>query len=238
MDDIYEPGPGIDLPRLILNLLTALVLLATVGVGLLMAALYVNPYLPINPYPPPTLPATLGWPTSTNTPEIHLPATWTPTVTFTPRPSLTPTITETPVETPTPEGGAQESTPTPTPYTYMADPQIPTRNFANALGCSWMGIGGQVFNSTGAPVSGLNIQLGGTLAGATKDLLTLTGSAAQVLGPSGYVFDLADHPIASVNTLWLQLVDTAGLPVSEKLYIQTFDSCDLNFVLVFWRQVR
>ncbi|MEW6566637.1 MAG: hypothetical protein AB1449_00430, partial [Chloroflexota bacterium] len=240
-DDIYEPGPGIDLPRLILNLLTALVLLATVGVGLLMVALYVNPYLPINPYPPPTLPATLGWPTSTNTPEIHLPATWTPTVTFTPRPSLTPTVTETPVETPTPEGGEQESTPTPTSYTYEADPQIAMPNgFINTLGCSWMGVGGQVFqvvNSTPVPVQGLNVHLGGSLAGEVMDLLTLTGSA-QVLGPSGYVFDLAESPIASVNTLWLQLVDTAGLPVSDKAYITTFASCDLNFVLVNWRQVR
>lgn len=236
MDDAYDTGPGFDLPRLILNLLTIVVLLATVGVGLLMAALYINPYLPINPYPPPTLPPTLGWPTATNTPEIRLPPTWTPTVTFTPRPTYTATATETPpVDTPTP--GASPGQSTPTPYAYVADPQIATRNFANALGCGWMGIGGQVFNSTGAPVSGLNVQLGGMLAGTPKDLLTLTGSA-QALGPSGYVFDLADRPIASQNTLWLQLVDTAGLPVSEKVYVQTFDSCDLNFVLLMWRQVR
>ncbi len=240
MDDFYDTRPGLDLPRLILNLLTVLVLLGTVGVGLLMAALFINPYLPINPYPPPTLPPTLGWPTATKTPEIRLPPTWTPTVTFTPRPTHTPTATETPVATPTPEGGAA-TTPTAVSYNYEADDQIAMPNgFINTLGCGWMGVGGQVFqvvNSTSVPVQGLNVQLGGTLAGVPKDLLTLTGSA-QVLGPSGYVFDLADRPIASVNMLWIQLVDTAGLPVSAKVYIQTFDSCDHNFVLLNWRQVR
>lgn len=240
MDDFYDTGPRLDLPRLILNLLTVLVLLATVGVGLLMAALYINPYLPINPYPPPTLPPTLGWPTATKTPEIRLPPTWTPTVTLTPRPTNTLPATETPSITPTPEVG-QGTTPTPVSYTYAADDEIAMPNgFVNALGCGWMGVGGQVFqvvNSTPVPVQGLTVRLGGTLADVPKDVLTLTGSA-QVLGPSGYVFDLADRPIASSNTLWLQLLDTAGRPVSDKVYIQTFDSCDLNFVLVNWRQVR
>lgn len=241
MDESYEPASRLDPFRLILNVLTVLALLATLCVALGVAAVYFNPYLSINPYPPPTLPATLGWPTPSNTPGRGLPATWTPTVTLTPRSSQTPTATILPTETPTPSEGTPVATATPSSYTYMADPQISMPNaFVNTLGCSWMGVGGQVFqivNSTPVPVQGLNVQLGGTLAGVPKEVLTLTGSA-PVFGPSGYVVDLADHPIASVNTLWLQLVDTAGLPVSEKAYIQTFDNCDQNFVLVNWRQVR
>jgi hypothetical protein len=64
---------------------------------------------------------------------------------------------------------------------------------------------------------------------------TLTGSAS-ILGPAGYVFNLSDHPIASEGTLWIQLNDTAGVPLSDKVSLNTSDSCEQNFVLVNWSQ--
>jgi hypothetical protein len=77
----------------------------------------------------------------------------------------------------------------------------------------------------------------GQLGSTPIALTTLTGTAL-VLGESGYIFDLATHPIASSQALWIQLVDEAGLPLSEKVYLVTYDSCEQNFVLVNWHQVR
>src|SRR3990170_7873500 len=56
MDDVYQPRPRMSLGRLIINLLTLVVLLAAVGAGLLLSVVFLNPYLPFNPYPPPPPP--------------------------------------------------------------------------------------------------------------------------------------------------------------------------------------
>ncbi len=240
MDDIYEDRPARNWGAVILNLLTAVVVLATLAAGLVLAGVFINPYLPFNPYPPPTLPATLGWPTATNTPRIHLASTWTPTITETAGPTLTPTATETPLPTQTFTPPAETYTPTPTGLPFSIQPGSPiymANSFVNASGCEWMGVGGQVFDMNGAPVAGLSVHLEGQLGGQPFDLTALTGSAG-VLGPSGYVFDLSDRPTASQGTLWLQLQDTAGLPLSDKLFLTTIESCEQNFLLINWRQVR
>ncbi len=240
MDDIYEDRPARNIGGFILNLLTAVVLLATLAAGLVLGGVFLNPYLPFNPYPPPTLPATLGWPTATNTPEIHLPPTWTPTITETSGPTQTPTITATPPPTETTTPPAEPYTPTPTGLPFSIQPGSPiymANSFVNALGCEWMGVGGQVFDMNGAPIAGLSVHLEGQLGGQPFDLNALTGSAG-VLGPSGYVFDLSDRPTASDGTLWLQLQDTAGIDLSNQLFLTTIESCEQNFLLINWRQVR
>jgi type VI secretion system secreted protein VgrG len=235
MDDVYEPRPRMSIGRLIVNLLTLIVLLAALGAGLLLGIVFLNPYLPFNPYPPPTLPPTLGYPTATNTPARFLPATWTATVTQTQRTTETPTPTETPTETITPTLGTPGVTPV--TYHFVADPQIAMPNsFINGEGCNWMGVGGQVFDASEAPVALQGVHLEGDLAGAHLDMDTLTGSAT-VLGPSGYIFDLADHPVASNQTLSVRLVDQSGLPLSDPVAVTTYDTCDENFILLIWRQV-
>ena len=245
MED-YEPrGPGI--VGLFVNLLTLIVVLATIGVGAVFGAVFVNPYLVdvVNPYlpvrlvPPPTLPPTLGPPTPTNTPEIYLPSTWTatptvtatltPTPTETPVPTATPTPTETPAVTNTPSGAA-----------IVPQPDSPkfTTNFANTKACQWMGLAGQVFdNKTNGAVTGLAVRIGGQLSGIPFDLTSLTGSA-PAYGPGGYEFVLSDHPIASTKTLWVQILDTAGVPLSDKIFFDTSDKCSENLVLFNWNQVR
>jgi hypothetical protein len=236
MDDVYEPRPRMSLGRLIVNLLTFFVLLAALGAGLVLGAVFLNPYLPFNPYPPPTLPPTVGLPTPTNTPARFLPATWTPTVTQTPLASETPTPTITPTETLTPTLGTP-GTEGPVTYRFVADAPVAMPNsFINGEGCNWLGVGGQVFDVSEAPVVLQGVRLEGELGGARISMDTLTGSAT-VLGPSGYIFDLADHPIASNLGLTVQLVDQSGLPLSDPVRISTFDTCDENFTLVIWRQV-
>ena len=249
MDEIYDERPARSWGALVINLLTALVLLSTLCAGAGMVAVFVNPGLveAVDPFipgldlqPPPTLPAILGWPTATNTPEIYLPASWTPTVTETAGPTSTPIPTQTPMPTDTPTPPAETYTPTPTGLPFSIQPGSPiymANSFVNALGCDWMGVGGQVFDTGGAPIVGLSVHLEGQLGGQPIDLTALTGSAV-VLGPSGYVFDLSDRPTASQGTLWLQLQDTAGLELSDQLFLTTYESCEQNFMLVNWRQVR
>jgi hypothetical protein len=229
MDAPAERQPPFNVARLLLNCLTLIILLATLGVGVLFAFLFINPYSPINPYPPPTLPPTLGPPTPTNTPEIFLPPTWTqtpvPTATFTPPPTSTPEPTATP-----------GVSPTPAPFGLQAGSPAGIPNIANNQGCDWMGVGGQVFDLNDAPiVASLTVHIEGELGGLPVDRDALTGSAPS-LGPAGYVLNLADHPIASSGTLFVQLLDNAGAPLSESIAIDTFSSCDQNLILVNWKQ--
>jgi hypothetical protein len=237
MEDNLERRPPFSPFRLILNCLTLVILLVTLGVGVVLAFVFINPYSAINPYPPPTLPPTLGPPTATNTPQIFLPTSWTstPSVTF------TPTETETPVPsatlTPSPTLGTTTITPTGAPFGLQPGSPVAIPNIANNDQCSWMGVGGQVFDLNDAPIVGLAVRIDGTLGGQLVLIDTLTGSA-PALGPAGYVFNLSDHPIASPGTLFVQLRDNAGIPLSDRVAVSTFDTCDKNLVLVNWKQSR
>lgn len=216
---------------LVFNVLTLVVLAAIVGVIGVFARIFLNPQIAFNPFPPPTLPAQLGTPTATYTPAVALGATWTPAPTFT----LAPTITVVPTETPTP---IPTETPVPLPP-FALQPGNPVRlpNIANADECDWMGVGGQVFNLENQPITSLGVHLEGTLDGNPVSLDTVTGSAPDI-GPSGYDFNLATQPIASEETLWVQLNDGGGRPLSDQVYITTTTNCNENFVMVNFRQVR
>ncbi len=240
MDETYDRFPRRRLTTITFNILTVLVLLATLGAAATMAALLINPYLSFNPYPPPTAAATLGPPTATSTPEITLPPAWTATVTVTPGPSLTPTITLTPTIEPSPtldETQAAILTSPAFPFVVQQGNPVLIPNIANELECDWMGVGGQVFDADGSPIIGLSVHLEGVLEGQFLSVDTLTGSASS-LGPSGYVFNLADAPSATEGDIWIQLGDTSGVPLSDQLFIDTSEACDENFILVNWRQIR
>jgi len=105
------------------------------------------------------------------------------------------------------------------------------------LGCDWMGLGGQVFALNGAPLKFLTVHLGGTLGGGTLDVLTLTGTAPQY-GEGGYEFTLADSVIASNDSVWVELLDQGGLPLSDKIYFDTFADCERNQILINYQQTR
>ncbi len=101
-----------------------------------------------------------------------------------------------------------------------------------------MGVGGQVFNLEGEPIIDLEVHLAGELEGLEPiDMYAITGSAPE-LGPGGYLFNVADKPIASQGTLWIQLDDGSGNPLSEQVFLVTSEDCNENQVLVNWRQVR
>lgn len=228
-------------------ILTILALLGVACIALGFLMLYTNPYLSLNPFPPPTLPPRAALPTSTPTLAIvTLPPTWTPTFTVEPTASFTPQPTETLPPTPTPITLTPTWTSTTTPpvggYPYEVRPGFPkaiTNIYHPELGCNWMGVGGQVLDLKDAPVTGLIVRLGGRLPGVNfeANTLTLTG-IALTYGRSGYEFKLADKPIASRNALWVQLLNQSGVPISDSVYFNTYDNCDQNMILIDFKQVR
>ncbi len=234
------------------NLLTGLVILFTVCLigGFLLV--FANPYVPFNIFPPPAIPTEIVLPSATAT-EIF-PATWTPTLTESPdnaEPTSTP-LPPTPSNTPFALATEPADTPIPgvagTPTRTATIPVLPysLRGTAVAvastiihadLGCDWLGVGGQAFGLQGEPVVGLTIQLSGTLNGQPVSMLGLTGTIPQY-GPAGYEFTLGDKPATSIKTLWVQLLDQAGLPLSEKVYFDTYNDCQKNLILINFKQVR
>lgn len=241
MDNEYGRRPGMSagqLGRLILNLLTVVTLLATVIVSLGFIMTFINPYWGINPYPPPTLPPTLGSPTPTVTPAVTLPPTWTMTPSGVPLATETPEPTDTPPPTDTPEPDMTE-TPVAVEMQFALQVGSPARmpNFVNDEGCNWMGMYGQVFDLDNSPILELSVHLVGDLEGLEPiDLYALTGSAPD-LGPGAYLFNIALEPIASEDALWIQLEDGSGGALSDKIYIDTTDNCEENLIMVNFRQL-
>ena len=231
---------------MILNVLTVAVLIATLCIGGFFLVIFVNPQSSINPFPPATLPPELEFPTATPTPQLVLPATWTPqpttepAATYTPRPSSTPAATVTPFPMFTSSPTA-ESTEVAGSKPFIVDQGSPvaisSETFHPESGCNWMSVAGQVLDMSGAPLNGVVIKLSGVLAGEYRDQTSLSGVAPQY-GQAGYEFFLTDEPVASREGLWLQLFNVAGLPMSDKIYFDTFDDCDRNLIFINFRQVR
>lgn len=234
------------------NLLTVLLVFATIALLVYDALIFINPSSFLNPFPPEQIPEAVLLPTATPTVKM-LPATWTPTSTLTPSVTPTPipaTATNTPyilsggtiTATLAPSVGDLTSTPTVNragmPFELRNKPDTIASTIIHPdLACKWTGVGGQVFDLQGAPMVGVTIQMGGSLGGSQVTLLSLTGTAIQY-GPAGYEFSLGDKPIASNKTLWVQLMDQAGLPLSEKVNFETFADCSKNLVLINFKQVR
>lgn len=231
---------------LIWNILTVLMLIATLVAVAFFALIYTNPYSALNPVPPPQVPGVLELPTLTPTSRAVLPPTWTPTETQPPTatPTLRPTSTLPPTPTlPAPAEPTQEAA-TPMPG---GMPFVPQDGHPLAIadiyhpdqGCSWVGVGGQVYDMKGGALSSQQVQLGGVLNGTPippGSRPTLTGLIPNV--PGYYEFFLADAPFASEQQLWVQLVDQYGQPISERVYFDTYDSCDKNLIIINFRQVR
>ncbi len=183
-----------------------------------------EPALPTSPAPPGDLgPAhTLtGVPTHTKTPEeTPGPA---------PLPTQLPTVARSPVPVLTPA-----ASPSPEPLLYGVQTGSPAAvpNFAHPeFGCNWLGLGGQVFGFAGKPEIGKILEVGGQLAGVETNLLSVTGGTT-IYGEGGYEFTLSQQPLRSSKTLWVQLFDIDGTPLSEKIFFDTYSECDRNLILV------
>ena len=154
------------------DLLSILVLLITVCIVGYFVLVFINPNMPLNPFPPPPTP--FQFPTATITP-IQLPATWTATIpvpaqttaTDTPPPTFTSIPTGTsfslipPTKTPTP-------TATPKALFYATVQYIASTVIYPDLSCNWLGIGGTITDASGADIPQQVIALAGTFNGQSS----------------------------------------------------------------------
>ncbi len=244
-DYIDEEGESPDRTNLVWNILTISVMVVALCIGVVFLTIFVNPNAGINPFPPPTMPVAMELDTPTPTPRQVLPPTWT----LTPTDTLVPTITDTPEPTAT-LAPITEATATETvevveesdmPFVlHDGNPQYIPNLYHAELGCNWMGVGGQVLSLNGAPVTGVVVKLGGQLAGQDVEKVTVSGIAAKY-GPAGYEFDLTDivkEPTASSRSLWVQLLDQAGLPMSDQIYFDTYQECEKSTIIIYFKQVK
>jgi hypothetical protein len=258
-DYIEEDEEAPDRTDLVWNIATIVVLVITLCIGVLFLTVLMNPNAGLNPFPPPALPVAMKLDTLTPTPKQVLPPTWTvtptdtliPTETNTPEPSATPLPVS---DTPVPEAGdaagaeeAVEAEPEEDPLEsdmpfvlHDGNPQYIPNLYHAELDCNWMGVGGQVLSLNGAPVTGVVVRLGGQLAGQNVDLVTVSGIATKY-GPAGYEFDLTElveGPTASSHSMWVQLLDQAGLPMSTQIYFDTYEECDKSTIIIYFKQVK
>jgi hypothetical protein len=61
---------------------------------------------------------------------------------------------------------------------------------------------------------------------------------ATAFGPAGYEVKLADKPIDSNGTIWIRVIDQAGLPLSEKIPFYTYADCQQNLIIIYFQQIR
>ncbi len=233
------------------NFFSFLGVVGILGIFAVVLMIFTNPAASYNPFPPPTMPVPILLPSSTAT-AYSLPATWTPTTTATPY-HLPATWTPTAImATQLPDGELiletpmGESTAAANGYYEFALQSAPAPIDASILKpdlqspdgiCTWMGVGGQVLDIQGSPYTGVGIQLGGQQDGRTILLTSLTGTSLQY-GPAGYEFKISDAPDATIHNYWLRLVDQANLPLSDRIYFDTYDTCDKNLVIINLKQVR
>lgn len=247
LEEVPEPQQGFS-REMVWDIAALLLVLGACLLGVVFLVIFINPYVGFNPLPPPTPVPVFQTPTPTITPRA-LPPTWTPT----PPATFTPTVTPRPLDfvTNTPITGAViTSIYTATPTSVATDTPVPVgmpfqatvQSLDGAIvhpekNCLWMGVGGEAYDLNGEPIIGLTVHLAGTLEGKELDMYTVTGVAPQY-GRGGYEFTLADRPIESTKTLYIELLDQAGLPLSEKIYFSTFPDCNKTLTLIRFKRVR
>jgi hypothetical protein len=96
--------------------------------------------------------------------------------------------------------------------------------------CNWMGIAGQIFDLNDEPMIGLVVRVVGTLEGNSFVVYGVTGGASKI-GPGGYILQISDRPINSFDSVFLQVLDIGGNPITPRIQINTYDSCEKNLII-------
>jgi hypothetical protein len=228
------------------NLLTSFIILGIFVMGIYFALIYSYPGSLLNPFPFPTLPQTLQVPSPAATessPAVVIQATQVPSVTMVvpeeitvlptgpiqPPPTL-PQDLSTPIATATLKPGVNY------PYVLQSKPEAISGAVYNRS-CGWMGVAGRIVDLQGRHATGIFVHLGGKLQGQKMDITSLSGTALDY-GQSGYEFTIADQPVASTQTLWVQLIDQSGLSLSDRFLFDTYADCEKNLILISFKQVR
>jgi len=248
-DEPERKSSKVSLPALtVWDILSIVVLLITACLVVYFAMIFMNPASSLNLLQP----YQSRIPTATFTP-IQLEPTWTPTATIyvppteTLLPTITPPATNTPpnfvpvTETPEPTE-TSEPTATATPKAAFSASSVNAIESViiphlQTLDCNWQGVGGTVDDQNSSPIIGLVVRLAGTLDGKSIELTTVSG-VSEEYGKSGFEFVLGETPVNSRDTVYVQLLDQAGLPLSERVYIDTYSDCEKNLILVRFKKNR
>jgi hypothetical protein len=234
-----KPSRQRNAPMQMWDMLSILVLFLTACIGAYFVFVYINPTSAYNLLPPGGRGS--GLPSATVTP-IGLAATWTPSPTLeltpsnTPRPTFTPFFTNTPFSLVPPTRTLKPSATPRAPFGASSS-QVESSLIHPDLACNWAGIGGTVVDANNSPVIGTVVILRGTLNGNTIEQQTVSGINKEY-GPSGFEFVLGNAPVASNKTLYVQLVDQANIPLSDKVEITTSSECNKNLVIVRFKRNR
>ncbi|MFQ3567081.1 MAG: hypothetical protein SNJ59_08770 [Aggregatilineales bacterium] len=193
--------------------------------------------VPTETPPPPTFPPTnTPIPTDTPPPTVTpIPPTITPSLTITNTlvPTVTPVPTDTPALEPTLDFTPQPTVPPPSPFPFdvRENQVIFTSNFANAAGCAWQGIGGQVFDINGQPLSQIRVHV----FGSGVDAFAVSGSNT-LYGPSGWEIPVSNF--INTNTYIVELQSATGTIISPQVQVTFTSDCTRNLALVNFQQNR
>ena len=123
-------------------------------------------------------------------------------------------------------------------YGLQSGTPVGVTNFVHPeAGCNWSGVAGQAFDKEGNALTGMIVQVSGSLEGKEVLSLALTG-ATQSIGPGGYEVPLGSQPVASHGALWAQLFDLGGKPLTSRIPFDTYGSCDKALVLINFTEAK
>jgi len=192
---------------------------------------YITPDNPYNPFPPaeenvPIIPPTLEIlpshtpiliPTGTTTLTPDLP---TSTVTLPPMP--TEAVITIMAPTNPPEGDLLFNPQTGTPV-YTAHPN----------GCDGIYFAGNVIDTEGNPLAGMLVIAAGTLGDTPLEVEPSLSGLNPEFSPSGWQIKLSETLLDSSETVYIALYSLESAePVSELIYVNTYNDCDRNMIMV------
>lgn len=231
--------------------ITIVLVVLTAMTCLCYLTIFINPYMPLNPFPPPReIAAASATPTTQAPSASAFPPTWTPTQTATP--TDTPLPTDTPTLTPTPTGTSTPTftptatrtprppatatptrapSPTPTPWAFEQHGYTYHRpNDKNDAGCDWLGVGGQVLDVYGVGLPGIMVKV---WAGGWQG--TSVSDSKPEYGPGGWEVYLAPSP--KDGTWNCQVVNGTGVGISPVVVLVTYaGDCNRNLVLISFKK--
>ena len=230
------------------DFITIFVLLITICLGIYFTMIFINPKSALNPLQPfesqlvssTITPIQLN-PTWTATATVFVPATGTLAASLTPPPTGTPASFLPGAESPTPTNNPSSTATPKTPFSVSSINSTKSVFIPHLqdLGCNWQGVGGTVDDQNNSPIYGIVVRLAGTYDGKSVDIVVVSGISPEY-GQSGFEFTLpfGTTPIPSKDKIYIQLLDQAGLPLSEKIFLDTSNDCDENLVLVRFKKNR
>jgi len=219
------------------------------------AAIFIDPQIAINPFPPPRLTPTVQQATVAAT----FPPTWTPAPTTTSTPTTSPTPTRTvppystlaPLPMSTPVSPVARVSPSPTqvqppsaptfPPVPPPPPPAPTatpvplyvrQQMLGGADCNWVGVYGFVHNASGQAMSGVTVRVHNDF-GYTRDVTTGGDGRWEVF--------LDNHPRDDLATgLWHAAVIEGGQNASDEVAFALSTNCTngIQRVQIDWQRTQ